>query len=96
MAQIQRARWAAGLPRLVSDPLLQSEAELRAVKHLLADLQNAARDRKASPRQLVRQVSQSDAAAYLDPEAGSVGIGIVRCRSKMAVVLLIGKADSRP
>ncbi len=83
------------MPKLVSEPLLQSEAELRAAKQLLSELQGATRDRKTSPRQLVRQVSPSDAAAYLDPDAAYVGIGIVRCRSKMAVVLLIGKAERR-
>ena len=94
LTQIQRARWVSGLPALRLDPSIQQEAELRAAKRLVTELQKTAKNRPARTRQLVREVRPDDPQAHIDPEATFVGIGMARSgRQPLVMVVLIGREE---
>ena len=95
LAQVQRARWSRGLPALQIDPDFEREAEIRAHKKLLAELEQAHKKATAGRKRLLREVTLDQALTQPDPEAVYLGLGYAASarRDVQQIVLLIGKDD---
>lgn len=95
LAQVQRARWSRGLPALQIDPDFEREAEIRAHKKLLAELEQAHKKATAGRKRLLREVTLDQALTQPDPEAVYLGVGYAASarRDVQQLVLLIGKDD---
>lgn len=95
LTQVQRARWSRGLPGLQIDPDLEREAEIRAHKRVLAELEQAHKKATAGRKRLLREVTLDQALKQPDPEAVYLGVGYAANagRDVEQLVLLIGKDD---
>ena len=77
------------------DPDFEREAEIRAHKKLLAELEQAHKKATAGRKRLLREVTLDQALTQPDPEAVYLGLGYAASarRDVQQIVLLIGKDD---
>lgn len=96
MAQIQAGRRAKGLPILQLDPELEREAEIRALKRLVQELEQGQRKALIGRGRLFREVTLEQAVHQPDPEAVYLGVGYARSARtgrRGPLVLLFGKDE---